>query len=153
MFGNSSNSKDKSLSATANRQIDTVIAQHCTLDGDLSTQNSIKVDGTINGSLRCQGRAIVGESGLIKGDVHSADLLVIGRLEGNVHAENLHLHASAQIIGNIETRSLQVDPGARYSGTVTMREQASAAPSAAQPEGHGGTPAQRPRSSSAASAA
>ena len=124
MFGNN-HSKDKAAPATpaANRQIDTVIAQHCTLDGDLTTQNSVKIDGTMNGTLRSQGRAIIGETGVVKGDVHSTDLLVIGRLEGNVLAENLHLQASAQITGNIHTRSLQVDPGARYSGTVTMRDE------------------------------
>ena len=130
MFGNNNNTKDKAAApAAATRQIDTVIAQQCQLDGDLTTQNSIKVDGTINGTLRCKGRAIVGETGLIKGDVHSADLLVVGRLEGNVFADNLHLQASANITGNIETRSLQVDPGARYSGTVTMRDQAAGAAS------------------------
>ncbi|HPK32288.1 MAG TPA: polymer-forming cytoskeletal protein [Ottowia sp.] len=125
MFGSSN--KDKPALAPANRQIDTVIAQHCKLEGDLTCENSVKVDGAITGTLRCQGRAIIGETGLVKGDVHSADLLVIGRLEGNVFSENLHLQANANIIGDIETRTLQVDPGARYSGTVKMRDQTPAA--------------------------
>jgi cytoskeletal protein CcmA (bactofilin family) len=119
-----SNIKNKPALEPANRQIDTIIAQHCKLEGNLISENSVKVDGTILGALRCQGRAIIGETGLVKGDVHSADLLVIGKLEGNVFAENLHLHPSACIIGDISTQNLQVDQGARYSGTVTMREQA-----------------------------
>lgn len=126
MFGSS---KDKSpatpfeaAAAGAHKQIDTLIAQHCTLEGDLSTQNSVKVDGRIHGSLRAEGLAIIGESGLVQGDVHAAELLVLGRLEGNVHAKRLHLKASAHIQGNIETESLQVDPGARYHGSVAMQE-------------------------------
>lgn len=119
MFGSSS--KDKSLSVgTAGKQIDTVIAESASVEGDLKTRNSIKVDGRIQGSLRVEGQAIIGASGVIQGDVHAADLLVLGQLEGNVFAQRLHLQASARILGNIETQSLQVDPGAHYQGSVTM---------------------------------
>ena len=44
-----------------------------------------------------------------------------------MHAQRLHLQASARIHGNIEAETLQVDPGARYQGSVTMRD-AGAAP-------------------------
>ena len=125
MFGSG---KDKpsplaapAASAAAGKQIDTLIAQQCSLEGDLTTQNSIKVDGQIKGTLRAEGRAIIGETGVVKGDVHAADLLVLGRLEGNVYAQRLHLQASANIHGNITTDSLQVDPGARYHGSVSMQ--------------------------------
>lgn len=137
MFGSS---KDKSSSTpfetaatSANKQIDTLIAQHCTLEGDLNTQNSVKVDGRIHGSLRAEGLAIIGESGLVQGDVHAAELLVLGRLEGNVNAKRLHLKATAHIQGNIETESLQVDPGARYHGSVTMQDSPTVASTAALP--------------------
>ena len=124
MFGSG---KDKTPNppanlAAASKQIDTVIAEQCTLEGDLTTQNSIKVDGRIQGTLRAEGRAIIGETGVVKGDVHAADLLVLGRLDGNVFAQRLHLQASANIHGNITADSLQVDPGARYHGSVSMRE-------------------------------
>ena len=128
MFGPS---KDKTPIRTidnpAAKQIDTVIAEQYTLEGDLATKNSVKVDGRIQGTLRAKGRAIIGETGVVKGDVHAVDLLVLGRLEGNVHAQRLHLQASAQIHGNIEAETLQVGPGARYQGSVTMRD-AGAAP-------------------------
>ena len=127
MFGSG---KDKSTPAVAHaaqagassKQIDTLIAEQCTLEGDLTTQNSIKVDGRIQGTLRAEGRAIIGETGVVKGDVHAADLLVLGRLEGNVFAQRLHLQATANIHGNITTESLQVDPGARYHGSVSMKD-------------------------------
>ena len=123
MFGSG---QDKSPAPTAglaaaSKQIDTVIAEQCTLEGDLTTQNSIKIDGRIQGTLRAEGRAIIGETGVIQGDVHAADLLVLGKLEGNVFAQRLHLQASANIHGNITADSLQVDPGARYHGSVSMR--------------------------------
>ena len=85
MFGSS---KDKTpirtVDSAAAKQVDTVIAEQCTLEGDLTTKNSVKVDGRIQGTLRAEGRAIIGETGVVKGDVHAVDLLVLGRLEGNV---------------------------------------------------------------------
>lgn len=131
MFGSS---KDKSsslaLGSAHGKQIDTLIAEHCTLEGDLTTKNSVKVDGRIQGTLRAEGRAVIGETGVVQGDVHAADLLVLGRLEGHVYAQRLHLHASAQIHGNIEAQTLQVDPGARYQGSVSMQEPGGASPAA-----------------------
>ncbi|MDO5290819.1 MAG: polymer-forming cytoskeletal protein [Pseudomonadota bacterium] len=127
MFGSSKDKTPAALAPAQGKQIDTLIAEHCTLQGDLTTQNSVKVDGRIQGTLRAEGRAIIGETGVVNGDVHAADLLVLGRLEGNVFAQRLHLQASARIHGNIETESLQVDPGARYHGSVNMREEGSAA--------------------------
>ena len=85
MFGPS---KDKTpirtIDSAAAKQIDTVIAEQYTLEGDLATKNSVKVDGRILGTLRAEGRAITGETGVVKDDVHAVDLLVLGRLEGNV---------------------------------------------------------------------
>lgn len=122
MFGSSKGKSSPSVSVAAGKQIDTVIAEHCTVEGDLTTQHSIKVDGKLKGTLRAEGRAIIGETGVVRGDVHAADLLVLGRLEGNVYAQHLHLQASAHIQGNISTDTLQVDPGARYQGSVSMHD-------------------------------
>ena len=107
MFG-STKDKSPALPAVAGKQIDTLIAEQCTLEGDLTAQNSVKIDGRIKGTLRAEGRAIIGTTGVVQGDVHAPDLLVLGRLEGNVFAQRLHL------------QSLQVDPGAHYQGSVTM---------------------------------
>jgi cytoskeletal protein CcmA (bactofilin family) len=112
--------KDK-LPVTS-KQIDTVIAEHCTLTGDLATKNSVKIDGRIKGTLRVEGRAIIGVTGIVEGDVHAEDLQVLGRLEGNVFAQRLHLQNHAHILGNIEAQALQVDTGAHYQGSVTMRD-------------------------------
>jgi len=118
MFGSSKNQKNHQ--PLSNQPVDTLISQHCSIEGDLITQNSIKLDGRVQGNLQVAGQAIIGESGLVKGDVQSVDLLVFGRLEGNVRAKAVRLKSSARILGNIETETLEVDPGAFYQGSVTM---------------------------------
>ena len=117
MFGN--NKKPQTYQPVSG-PVDTLISQHCTIEGNLLTQNSVKVDGRIQGNLQATGQAIIGEHGLVKGDVHSTDLLVFGRLEGNVRAKAVQLKPTARILGNIETETLEVEPGAFYQGSVTM---------------------------------
>lgn len=60
---------------------------------------------------------------MVVGDVEATDLLVFGRLEGNILAKTVQLKPSARILGNIDTEMLLVDPGALYQGSVVMRGQ------------------------------
>ena len=101
--------------------MDTLISRHCTIEGNLLTQNSVKVDGRIQGNLQAVGQAIIGEHGLVMGDVHSTDLLVFGRLEGNVRAKAVHLEPAARIQGAIETETLQMEPGVSYTGSLSTQ--------------------------------
>ena len=117
MFGSK---KQQPHQPASNQPVDTLISQHCTIEGNLLTQNSVKVDGRIQGNLQAIGQAIIGEHGLVMGDVHSTDLLVFGRLEGNVRAKAVQLKPTARILGNIETETLEVEPDAFYQGSVTM---------------------------------
>ena len=118
MFGD--NKKPQTYQSVSSQPVDTLISRHCTIEGNLLTQNSVKVDGRIQGNLQAVGQAIIGEHGLVMGDVHRTDLLVFGRLEGNVRAKAVQLKPTARILGNIETETLEVEPGAFYQGSVTM---------------------------------
>ena len=118
MFGN--NKKPQTYQPVSG-PVDTLISQHCTIEGNLLTQNSVKVDGRIQGNLQAVGQAIIGEHGLVMGDVHSTDLLVFGRLEGNVRAKAVHLEPAARIQGAIETETLQMEPGVSYTGSLSTQ--------------------------------
>ena len=118
MFGSK---KQQPHQPASNQPVDTLISQHCTIEGNLVTQNSVKMDGRIQGNLRAEGQAIIGENGVVVGDVEATDLLVFGRLEGNILAKTVQLKPSARILGNIDTEMLLVDPGALYQGSVVMR--------------------------------
>ena len=118
MFGN--NKKPQTYQPVSG-PVDTLISQHCTIEGNLLTQNSVKVDGRIQGNLQATGQAIIGEHGLVMGDVHSTDLLVFGRLEGNVRAKAVHLEPAARIQGAIETETLQMEPGVSYTGSLSTQ--------------------------------
>lgn len=119
MFNNKKNTSMSVSTHTAN--ISTLIGEGCQIKGDVSAKNSIKVEGHIQGNLSIDGSVIVGEKGVIQGDVRCADLIVFGRLEGNINTHQLQLKQTAHTQGNIEVQTLQIDPGAVYQGTILMK--------------------------------
>ncbi len=119
MFNHKKNNAMSVSAHTAN--INTLIGEGCQIKGDMSAKNSIKIEGHIQGNLSIDGSVIIGEKGVVQGDVRCADLIVFGRLEGNINAHQLQLKQTAQTQGNIEVQTLQIDPGAVYQGTILMK--------------------------------
>ncbi|TDR31697.1 bactofilin family protein [Hydromonas duriensis] len=110
----------KDVQENTSRTYTTVIGEDCTINGHVDTKAYIKIDGQILGNLSANGGVVLGEKGYIKGDINSNEVTVYGRVDGHVHANSLQLKNSSTIVGNIETKTLQIDPGAVYQGNVTM---------------------------------
>ncbi len=100
----------------------TLIAQSTTLHGNLAAEGFVKMDGAIIGNINLNGTLTVGESGHVTGDIHCTELVLFGKVEGNIFAQALHLKPCARVLGDIDTKTLQIEPGANYQGTVKMRE-------------------------------
>lgn len=99
---------------------DTLIGTQCRIQGDIFSQQSIKIDGQITGNVQAGGMVIVGENGVINGDIRSHELMVFGKVEGLVEVDKLQLKNTAHVTGNIRTKSLLVEEGAVYAGDIRM---------------------------------
>lgn len=80
-----------STSSVAPSAIDTLIGTQCRIQGDIFSQQSIKIDGQITGNVQAGGMVIVGENGVINGDIRSHELMVFGKVEGLVEVDKLQL--------------------------------------------------------------
>lgn len=118
MFGHK---KNDSKTLTEHNSL-TIIGEHCTIEGNISSKTALKIDGMVLGNINIDGNVILGEKGHIKGDINSKEAIIYGQIDGNLNAQKAQLKASAKIAGNINTESLQIDPGAHYQGTVTMQK-------------------------------
>lgn len=123
MFGSK---KQATATSGDTAKIDTLLGSSCTVNGDIITKTSLKIDGSVNGNVSADGVVVVAERGNIKGDVKCKELVVFGAIEGMINTENLHLQPSAKINGEINTQSLQVEAGAVYQGAVNMQSKAAA---------------------------
>ncbi len=92
-----------------------------TIKGEINSKGDIRVDGKIIGEVRSKGKIVVGDTGVIEGDVYCSNADFSGRLDGTADvSELLSIKASAILSGDIITTRLSIEPGARFSGTCSM---------------------------------
>jgi cytoskeletal protein CcmA (bactofilin family) len=104
------------------------IDQGSCFEGKLSFQDTVRIDGRFNGEISSENTLIVGESGEIEASVRSRNVIVSGRVVGNVYASHqLVLHKTAQLQGDVETSSLVVEEGAQLNGRIAMKAASGAA--------------------------
>ena len=114
------NSSDKNFSNSA-----TLISAGTILKGDVKSDSDLRIDGTIEGNVKCTAKVIIGPSGLIEGNVEAANADIVGRVVGNVSVkELLQLKEQGNVDGNIIAAKLQIDPTAVFNGKCQMGTQA-----------------------------
>ncbi len=125
-----------------------IIGAGMTLVGDTDTDGSLRIEGTIRGSVRAGKSVVVGKDGLVDGSVFTQDAVIAGRVSGGIHAESrLELQATSEVAGEIVAPRMQVEEGAKGQGQVAVGESAVKAASKAtkRPEIGGGAKAAGPQ--------
>ena len=97
------------------------IAKGTTIKGEISAVGDFRLDGTLEGNIKLNGKLVVGESGLVKGNVVCQNANIIGHVVGNISVkELLSLNSTANVKGDILINRLSIEPGATFSGTCRM---------------------------------
>ena len=101
----------------------TIISHGVKLEGKISCGGSIRVDGMIQGDVLSQSNVTVGEQGEIVGQINGQVITVGGKVAGKVNAkEKLILESKANLTGDVFTKILVVEAGARFDGKSNMGE-------------------------------
>lgn len=89
--------------------------------GDIETDGTVRVEGTIEGNIRAGKGVVIGKGGLITGDISTQDAVVAGRVVGTLKADSrLELQPSSQVEGEVVARRMQLEEGAVLNGTVKI---------------------------------
>lgn len=101
--------------------IETFIGQNTVLNGNISTEKTIRIDGKMTGNIEKSAGVIIGDAASLKGDINSNYVLVSGTVEGNITAtEYVELFNKSKIIGNIQTKMISISEGAVFEGRSLM---------------------------------
>ena len=91
------------------------------ITGDIVSDGDIRVDGKVAGSMKVTGKLVIGEHGLVEGEVECKNAAIAGQLEGTINvAQSLSLSASAKVKGKVQVEKLAVEPGAEINGSLAM---------------------------------
>ena len=89
--------------------------------GNISADSDFRIDGTIEGELKCTGKVVIGEAGKVKGTVICQNAEILGLMDGKINcSQQLSLRASGKIQGEVQTKTLVVEPGAQFNGSCSM---------------------------------
>jgi len=89
--------------------------------GTIITDSDIRVDGTIEGDVKCSGKLVVGEKGSIIGTVECQNAEIMGVVDGKIEAkQTLALRATSRLKGELSTQKLTVEPNAIFNGSCSM---------------------------------
>ena len=89
--------------------------------GEMETSGVLKIDGTVEGTVRADGQVLIPNGGLVIGDIFTKEAVVGGEVRGNIHADQrVELQAGSRIEGDITTPSLVVQDGAELNGSLHM---------------------------------
>lgn len=101
----------------------TIISSGVKIEGKVTSRGSIRVDGTLEGDLNATGNVTVGEQGDIKGQINATGVTIGGKVIGTVNAkEKLVLESKSVLKGDIITKVLVIEAGAKFDGKSNMGE-------------------------------
>lgn len=98
-----------------------IIRKGTVIKGDITCQGDIRIDGELKGKLISEGKVVVGATGIIDGEVTCKNADISGTLNAVLKVkELLLLKSTANIIGDIKTTKLSIEPGANFTGSCNM---------------------------------
>lgn len=98
-----------------------LISEGTEIQGEVQSNDDIRIDGTLRGTIHSKAKVVVGSTGKVVGDIYCQSADVLGKTEGTVTVEDiLYLKASAHIDGDIQTGKLVVESGAVFEGNCNM---------------------------------
>ena len=119
--------RDRQAAGTPSDSVISIIAAGMKVVGDCSTDGTLRIEGTVEGTVKAGKAVVVGKDGLVDGHVHTQDAVVGGRITGSLTAASrLELQATAQVDGEVRARRMQLEEGAVLNGKVSMGEKAAA---------------------------
>jgi cytoskeletal protein CcmA (bactofilin family) len=102
-------------------EIRSYICAGCVFEGNIVISDGItRIDGEVYGNIKGEGGLLIGEKGWIKGDIEVKKVVVFGKVEGNITAEEVEVHSGSVIKGNVRTKVLYVEKGALINGLFEM---------------------------------
>lgn len=99
----------------------TIIAIGTTVAGDVVSEGVVKVEGTVEGTVRAGHQLLIAPGAMIRGDVFAAEVVAGGEIHGTIHAgERVEIQAGALVEGDIRSPRLQIADGGRVNGQISM---------------------------------
>lgn len=107
--------------STERRQV-AWIGQGVTIDGRITSNQDIRIDGRVQGTIEVgQHELVLGAGAELKGNVDARSVMVGGKLEGNVTTtERIQIQSTGVLLGDVVTPRLIIQDGGLLRGKADV---------------------------------
>ena len=105
----------------------TVLGQGASLEGNIVSAGSLRIDGRVKGQINADGDVVISPQSQVDADIKAESITVAGTFKGNIMVKGrAELARGGRVDGNITCKSLVVQEGAIFQGQSMMDQQAAA---------------------------
>ena len=100
------------------------IESSTSIKGDIVSEGDFRIDGTLEGSIKTNGKIVIGKEGLVNGGLSCNNADVEGKIKGNLFvSETLNLRSTCHIEGEVLIGKLIVESGANFNASCSMNKE------------------------------
>jgi cytoskeletal protein CcmA (bactofilin family) len=97
----------------------TTLTQGTVITGEIEGQGDLNLEGQFTGSIAIDGLMLVGKSGNFKGDASVENMVIEGRVDGQIKAAaKIEIRSSAHVQGNVICQQIVIAEGAFFDGKI-----------------------------------
>jgi cytoskeletal protein CcmA (bactofilin family) len=99
----------------------TVIGSSIVIDGEISGDEDLVIQGTVKGRISLKESLMVEGSGVVEADIETQNVEIGGRVTGNITAsDKVELKSDCRVVGDIKAPRILIADGASFKGNVDM---------------------------------
>jgi len=92
------------------------------IKGHITGTEDLQIDGKVEGSITLRGhQLIVGSAAQLNSEIHAGEVIVYGKVVGNVHArDRVDVKTDGSVVGDISTARISIEDGAHFKGRIEI---------------------------------
>lgn len=99
-----------------------VIGKSVEIRGEVKGSEDLVVDGHVEGTITLtESRLTIGPNARVEANVSARDVVVLGTLNGNIHATGrIELRQGSNVVGDVTSARLSIEENANFRGKVDL---------------------------------
>jgi cytoskeletal protein CcmA (bactofilin family) len=100
------------------------IGKSLVIKGEVTGSESLFIDGKVEGAINLPGnRVTVGRNGQVSANITAREIIVLGKVRGNVNAsDRLDIRSEGSLTGDVTAQRISIEDGAFFKGGIDIRK-------------------------------